>query len=93
MPLFHAAALFTFFHGSVYRGITSILGIAEKPLSVDLVVECLENVNFQAIFLPPSILEDASHSEDSMSKLSRLDMVVFGGGMCGTLLSNYLPTY
>ncbi|KAI0913540.1 hypothetical protein F4823DRAFT_622138 [Ustulina deusta] len=80
MPLFHAAALFTFFHGSVYRGITSILGIAEKPLSVDLVVECLENVNFQAIFLPPSILEDASHSEDSMSKLSRLDMVVFGGG-------------
>ncbi|KAI1364341.1 hypothetical protein F5Y08DRAFT_217449 [Xylaria arbuscula] len=80
MPLFHAAALYTFFHVSVYRNVTSILSIAEKPLSVELILECQENVNFEATFLPPSVLEDASHSEDSMSKLSRLEMIIFGGG-------------
>lgn len=84
MPLFHAAALYTFFHISVYRSVISILSIAEKPLSVDLVLECLENVNFEATFLPPSIIEDASHSEDSMCKLSRLEMIIFGGGAYGT---------
>ncbi|KAI0970741.1 hypothetical protein F4678DRAFT_461874 [Xylaria arbuscula] len=80
MPLFHAAALYTFFHSSVYRSITSILGIAERPLSADLVLECLENVEFEATFLPPSVLEDISHSEESMSKLSTLELIVFGGG-------------
>ncbi|KAI1279702.1 hypothetical protein F5Y07DRAFT_396750 [Xylaria sp. FL0933] len=80
MPLFHAAALYTFFHASVYRSITTILSIAERPLSADLVLECLANVKFQAAFLPPSVLEDISHSEESMSKLSRLNMICFGGG-------------
>ncbi|KAI0799951.1 hypothetical protein GGR55DRAFT_692576 [Xylaria sp. FL0064] len=79
MPLFHAAALYTFFHASVYRSITTSLSIAERPLSADLVLECLANVEFQAAFLPPSVLEDISHSEESMSKLSRLDMICFGG--------------
>ncbi|RWA04794.1 hypothetical protein EKO27_g10315 [Xylaria grammica] len=80
MPLFHAAALYTFFYLSVYRSGTTVLASAERPLSADLVIECLENVDFQATFLPPSILEDISHSEDFMLKLSRLDMVFFGGG-------------
>ncbi|KAI0532943.1 hypothetical protein GGR58DRAFT_517325 [Xylaria digitata] len=80
MPLFHAAALHSFFYFSVYRSITTVLTIPEKPLSADLVIECLENVDFEATFLPPSILEDISHSEEFVHKLSRLDMVFFGGG-------------
>ncbi|KAF2971406.1 hypothetical protein GQX73_g2137 [Xylaria multiplex] len=64
----------------VNESITTVLTIPEKPLSADLVIDCLENVDFEAIFLPPSILEDISHSEESMRKLSRLDMVFFGGG-------------
>ncbi|KAI0431346.1 hypothetical protein F5Y09DRAFT_340753 [Xylaria sp. FL1042] len=80
MPLFHAAALYTFFHASVYRSITSILSIAERPLSADLVLECIENVDFQAAFLPPSVLEEISHSEESMSKLRWLNRIYFGGG-------------
>ncbi|KAI0407921.1 hypothetical protein F4802DRAFT_605343 [Xylaria palmicola] len=80
MPLFHAAALYSFFYHSVYRNTITILGIGEKPLSADLVFECLENVNFEGAFLPPSILEEISHSEESMSKLSKLEIVIFGGG-------------
>ncbi|KAI0449288.1 hypothetical protein F5B21DRAFT_51707 [Xylaria acuta] len=80
MPLFHAAALYTFFYCSVYRTITTVLAISEKPLSVDLVIECIENVDLQGIFLPPSVLEDMSHSEDSMSRLRKLNLVFFGGG-------------
>ncbi|KAI1152952.1 hypothetical protein F4825DRAFT_417250 [Nemania diffusa] len=80
MPLFHAAALYNFFYGSIYRNITTILGIGEKPLTADIIIECLDNVNYDGILLPPSILEDASHSEEYMSKLSRLGMVVVGGG-------------
>ncbi|TGJ88071.1 hypothetical protein E0Z10_g689 [Xylaria hypoxylon] len=80
MPLFHAAAMYSFFYFSVYRSVITILPTTEKPLSADLLIECLENVDFQATFLPPSILEDISQSEDSMVKLSKLDMIVFGGG-------------
>lgn len=85
MPLFHAAALYNFFYGSIYRNITTILGIGEKPLTADIIIECLDNVNYDGILLPPSILEDASHSEEYMSKLSRLGMVVVGGGRLRSL--------
>jgi hypothetical protein len=59
----------------------TILTISEKALSADLVIECLENVHFDGVFLPPSILEDISQSKKSMSMLSKLGMVIFGGGM------------
>ncbi|KAI0435602.1 hypothetical protein F4803DRAFT_557821 [Xylaria telfairii] len=80
MPLFHAAALYTFFYCSVYRSITTVLAIREKPLSPELVIECMENVDLQGIFLPPSVLEDISHSDEYMSKLRKLNVVFFGGG-------------
>ncbi|KAI3327811.1 acetyl-CoA synthetase-like protein [Xylariaceae sp. AK1471] len=80
MPLFHAAALYTFFYASIYRNMVTILGISEKALSADLVIEYFENVHFDGIFLPPSILEDISQSRESMSILSKLCMIIFGGG-------------
>ncbi|KAJ2988047.1 hypothetical protein NUW58_g4184 [Xylaria curta] len=83
IPLFHTAALCSFFFGSVYRGHSTILPIGERPLTADLAIECLEILNFDAMFLPPSILEDISYSEYQMSKLSTLKMVVFGSGVLG----------
>ncbi|KAI8634247.1 acetyl-CoA synthetase-like protein [Xylariaceae sp. FL1651] len=80
MPLFHAAALFTFFNCSVYWGLSTVLGIGERALSSDLVIECLENVDIQGAILPPSILEDISQSKRSMAVLSKLSGVIFGGG-------------
>ncbi|KAI0200561.1 hypothetical protein F4808DRAFT_460671 [Astrocystis sublimbata] len=80
MPLFHAASHYTFFYISVYRNLTTVLTIHEKPLSADLALACIENVDFQAILLPPSVLEDITHSEESISKLKKLKLIVFGGG-------------
>ncbi|KAJ8125535.1 hypothetical protein O1611_g8104 [Lasiodiplodia mahajangana] len=79
MPLFHAAALYNFVYGSLFRDITTILGCGEKPLTADLVIECLDNVNYDGILLPPSVVEDLSHNDEYVSKLSKLGMVIVGG--------------
>jgi len=81
MPLFHAAAVYTFFYTSVYRDMITVLGIGERALSADLVLECLENVAFDGAFLPPSVLEDLSEGDESMAVLSQLKMIIVGGGM------------
>jgi hypothetical protein len=81
MPLFHAAAVYTFFYTSVYRDMITVLGIGERALSADLVLECLENVAFDGAFLLPSILEDISQSEESMTIFSKLKMIIVGGGV------------
>ncbi|KAI0102376.1 hypothetical protein GGR51DRAFT_527142 [Nemania sp. FL0031] len=80
MPLFHAAALYNFLYGSIFRDITTILGCGDKPLTADLVIECLDSVKYDGILLPPSVVEDLSHNEEYVSKLSKLGMVIVGGG-------------
>ncbi|KAI1128465.1 hypothetical protein F5Y10DRAFT_240434 [Nemania abortiva] len=93
MPLFHAAALYNFIYGSIYRDITTILGIGEKPLTADLVMECLDNVNYDGIVLPPSVAEDLSHCEEYMCKLSKLGMVIVGGGNLAKKAGDRLVKY
>ncbi|KAI1815677.1 hypothetical protein GGS20DRAFT_316260 [Poronia punctata] len=80
MPLFHAAAIYTFFYTSVYRDMVTVLSIGEKTLTADLVVECRKNVHFDGAFLPPSILEDVSQSQELIDIFSQLKMIIIGGG-------------
>ena len=56
------------------------LGIPEKPLSSDIVVECLTKLGPKAVLLPPVILEELSLSDEGIRALSKLNMVAFGGG-------------
>ncbi|KAJ0123869.1 nonribosomal peptide synthetase [Diaporthe amygdali] len=56
------------------------LGIAERPLSSDLVVECLEKLDVQSTLLPPALIEDLSQSEEGLKSLTKLNVVAFGGG-------------
>lgn len=53
---------------------------AGRPVSTDMVDELLDNVEIDACFLAPSVLEDVSQSEASLEKLKKLRYVEFGGG-------------
>jgi len=93
MPLFHAAALYTFIFMVIYFETPVILGISDRPLSPDLVVDCLNNMDAELVALSPSILEEMSQSEEYLAPLRKLKLVVFGGGTCDPLLRNTLFTY
>ncbi|KAI1206023.1 acetyl-CoA synthetase-like protein [Annulohypoxylon truncatum] len=80
MPLFHAAGLYVFIFSAIYWGTPIAFGIGERPLSIDLVIECLENVDVEGVMLPPAMLEEMSHSEEYIRPLSKLKIVTFGGG-------------
>ena len=51
-----------------------------RPISTDVVDELLDNVEVDALFLAPSVLEDLSQSEDSREKLKKVKYVEYGGG-------------
>ncbi|KAI1078021.1 nonribosomal peptide synthetase [Whalleya microplaca] len=80
MPLFHAAGLYLFVLTVVYWGTPTALGLADRPLSSDLIAECLENLDVEGVLLPPAILEDMSQSDYYVKALAKLNMVAFGGG-------------
>lgn len=80
MPLFHAAGLYVFINAVIFYG-TSIAFSVDRPLSSDLVVDCLENGDADSTMLPPAILEDLSQTETGIEALAKLKFVAFGGGM------------
>lgn len=80
MPLFHAAGLYMAFWFSIYYAVPIALGIADRPLSSDLVVETLKNADVEAAVLPPAILEDMSLNHEAMKQLAKLHAVGLGGG-------------
>lgn len=80
MPLFHAAGLYLALMMSLFWDTAIALGIPDKPLSSDLVLECLDNLEADAVVLPPVMLEEMSHSKENMGALSKLNIVAFGGG-------------
>ncbi|KAI2465615.1 hypothetical protein F4781DRAFT_408665 [Annulohypoxylon bovei var. microspora] len=78
-PLFHAGGLYLFFTRAIYWGNPVALGVADRPLSADLAVECLKNVDVEGILLAPMVLEEMSQSAHYIQALSKLKMVIFGG--------------
>ncbi|GAP86953.1 putative nonribosomal peptide synthetase [Rosellinia necatrix] len=80
MPLFHAAALYSFLSTVIYYGTPAALGLPDRPLSAESVLSCLEHLDVQATMLPPAILEDMSQSDHYIEALKKLNLVFFGGG-------------
>lgn len=80
VPLFHAAGLYLAIMMSLFWDTTIALSIPEKPLSSDLALECLDNLDADAVVLPPVLLEEMCHSKESMGILSKLNIVAYGGG-------------
>ncbi|KAI2625808.1 acetyl-CoA synthetase-like protein [Hypoxylon sp. NC1633] len=78
-PLFHAGGLYLFLMRVIYWGHPIALGLTDRPLSSDTVMECLENLDVEGVLLAPSILEEMSQSADCIEVLSKLKSVAFGG--------------
>lgn len=79
VPLFHAAGLYVFINVVLYWNTPVAFGV-ERPLSSDLVMESLKNLEVNVAFLPPAILEDMSQDETCIKALQTLSSVCFGGG-------------
>lgn len=82
MPLFHAAGIAAISSTGIYYGVALVLGIPDRPLSADLVVESLIHSGADGTILPPSIIEDLSLTEEGIRALATLKIVGFGGGEC-----------
>lgn len=80
MPLFHAAGLYIFLFSTIYWETPIAFGIGDRPLSADLVVECLANADVAGTVLPPAMLEEMSESQEYIQALAKLNLVSFGGG-------------
>lgn len=80
MPLFHAAGLYVTVTTTLFWDTPVGLSVPGRPLSSDLVLECLENFKADGMILPPILLEELSQSKESMDVLASLNMVAFGGG-------------
>ncbi|KAI1108654.1 nonribosomal peptide synthetase [Nemania sp. NC0429] len=80
MPLFHAAGLYSFFSKTLLYESPVALGLADRPLSAESVLECLEHANAHIAMLPPAIVEDMSQSDTYVEALAKLKAVYFGGG-------------
>jgi acyl-CoA synthetase (AMP-forming)/AMP-acid ligase II len=80
MPLFHMAAVACMAFFGIYYGTQMVLGVPNRPLSADLVAECLKIIHPDSIVLPPSILEDMSVNEEHVKLLAKLKLTGFGGG-------------
>ncbi|KUI54166.1 Carboxylic acid reductase [Cytospora mali] len=80
MPLFHIAGLLCVVNLSLYFDTPVALGIPDRPLSADNVIECLENLDVESAFLPPAVIEDMSQTDEGTKALTSLNVVAFGGG-------------
>lgn len=80
MPLFHAAGLYLFIYSVLYFDTPIALGVSDRPLSIDLVVECLDNLDVEGAMLPPTMLEEMSQNDEWIRPLMKLKIVAFGGG-------------
>ncbi|KAI1352855.1 hypothetical protein F5Y01DRAFT_324112 [Xylaria sp. FL0043] len=89
-PLFHAGGLYLFMCRAIYWANPVAFGIANRPLSPDLVVECLKYAEVETALIPPVILEYMSQSPSGIQSLLPLKMVFFGGGELATPAGNEL---
>ncbi|KAI0400140.1 hypothetical protein F4802DRAFT_508155 [Xylaria palmicola] len=80
MPLFHAAALYCFIVTGLYYETPVALGIPDRPLSADGIIESLKQLDVEGVVLPPALLEDMSQSDRYIEPLRKLKIVGFAGG-------------
>lgn len=76
-PFFHLMG-FLAFTQSIFHDLPFLIG-PDKPLSPDYVVEVINAAHPTAALLPPSVLEEMSHSERALEALGSLRYVFFGG--------------
>lgn len=92
MPLFHMAGIIGVIINAFYQSCPIVLGPTDRPMTSDLVVECLEKADVESAMLPPAIIEDLGQSEKGIQALTRLNSVAYGGGNLARECGNRLVT-
>lgn len=90
MPLFHMAGIGAIVIFGIYHGVPLVLGVPNRPLSADLVAECLAHSQADFALLPPSILEDMIVSDEHVRLLAKLKGTGFGGGNLAPVVGDEL---
>ncbi|KAL1615560.1 putative NRPS-like protein biosynthetic cluster [Diplodia seriata] len=80
MPCFHAAGMMWNLFVAVYFDLHVVYAPLGAPLNVGLVETMLDHVQFDWMFLPPSIIEDVAREQKIMAKMEKLRYVMFAGG-------------
>ncbi|KAK0625127.1 hypothetical protein B0T17DRAFT_493095 [Bombardia bombarda] len=80
MPLYHAAAMYVSMIMIHYWDTPVALGVGDRPLSTDMVIEEIKYADVESVVLPPAILEEISQSDEQIKVLRKLHYAMFGGG-------------
>lgn len=76
-PFFHLMGFIVFVE-AIFHGIPFVIS-PDKPPAVDLLVDVMNAARPTAAILPPSLLEEMSHSDHAIEVISRLKYVYYGG--------------
>ncbi|KAK0767222.1 hypothetical protein N5P37_000956 [Trichoderma harzianum] len=90
MPTFHMAGVACMVIFGIYHGVPIVLGVPNRPLSADLVAECLVHSQADSAVLPPSIIEDMSVNDEHVQLLANLKSTGFGGGNLAPVIGDAL---
>ncbi|OJD34105.1 thioester reductase domain-containing protein [Diplodia corticola] len=97
MPCFHAAGLMWNLFAAVYFDIHVVYAPMGEPLNAGLVEKALDSdqLRFDWMFLPPSVIEDVALEQRMLPKLEKLRFVCFSGGPLsqdlGDVISKHTP--
>ncbi|PWY68472.1 acetyl-CoA synthetase-like protein [Aspergillus heteromorphus CBS 117.55] len=90
-PYFHLMGLVSFFE-SIFHNIPFVAS-PEKLLSVGFLIDLIRHTKPTATILPPSILEDMSHSEEGLACLGSMKFVCYGGAPLAPEVGDRLSRY
>lgn len=90
-PFFHLMG-FIAFTASIFHHIPFVI-CPDKPLSVELLTGTIQSTKPAAALLPPSMVEEMSHSEAATSALHSLDYLYFAGAPLAPEVGNRLSDY
>ncbi|PYH42518.1 putative NRPS-like enzyme [Aspergillus saccharolyticus JOP 1030-1] len=90
-PYFHLMGLVSFFE-SIFHNIPFVAS-PERLLSVGFLIDLISHTKPTATILPPSILEDMSHSEEGLNCLRAMKFVCYGGAPLAPEVGKKLSRY
>lgn len=80
MPLYHAAGMYLSLLLVHYWDTPVALGIPDRPIAPDMIINCLRYNDCDSVIVPPATLEELSQDENAINVLKKLTFVGFGGG-------------
>lgn len=90
IPFFHVYGIVMLIRSIYYQGSLALLPAGQPP-TADLLLDVMSEVQPTAVVCPPSILEDICIVPGGLDKLSKVDMVFYGGAplakSCGDRIS------